>query len=673
MEKENVKKTIRWKRFSRKSTSVFCSMHKVINIGVLSVAIIANADVKAKTAHPSGNISLSTMPETYLDDVEVTADSSTTLLNIDGQYTTVLNNQDVTAAASHSINDLLKQIPTIDIRQRGGFGVQTDISIRGTSADQTNILINGIDISSPQTGHLSADFPLPSDIISKIELTESNTGNTSTININIRPDTLNQVTLQTIAGYYGLLESNALLNAKYKKTLHLASISGSRSDGAVKNSDFHQGKFYYIGELNIKRLHAEWQWGYSRQSFGANTFYSAAYDNQWERTNRLLNSFKWETKTPVCFAGSLSWMRNYDHFQLIRDHSTGENYHRTDVLNFNPEISHRWEIGKTCIGGYFRYENINSTNLGNPLGEDSIRIFNSNGKYYTKNKDRDILTIYLKHNFLFRRWNLNVGTRAYKNFDISDRLHFLPFLNAKIEMTKEWTLFASWNNARRTPTFTELYYKSQTNEGNKDLKSEFTSTASISSQVRKKGINTEISTYYIYGKDMIDWVMYTPDDVYHSTNFRLNNIGVELHNTISFHEWFDCIPLQLYLGYNYIHQERKDEIEIFKSNYALEYVKHKFVTQLTIQPTSSLMLSLHYRCIARNGGYIIYQEKINTGVIKEYEPYGIMDFKANYRIKRLNLFGEINNLLNNKDYYDYGNVPQPGLIWKIGLIYHFQF
>ena len=63
-------KIIKWKRFSHNSYAVFCSLHKVINIGVLSVAIIANADAKSNNNHESEE-----SPAYYemLDDVEVTA------------------------------------------------------------------------------------------------------------------------------------------------------------------------------------------------------------------------------------------------------------------------------------------------------------------------------------------------------------------------------------------------------------------------------------------------------------------------------------------------------------------------------------------------------------------------------------------------------------------------
>lgn len=661
-------KAIKWRRFSRASYSAFCSLHKVVNIGVLTVAMVANADAKAKTQRDTVSVD-STMKETLLEDVEITAERTASIISQDGQHSFVVVQQDVKAAAAHSVNDLFKQMSTIDVRQRGGYGVQTDISIRGASADQTTLLLNGIDITSPQTGHLSADFPVSTDVIKQVELNEGGTGTAGTLNVTIQPDTFNRLDVQALAGMYGLAEGNLLLNLKGKHTTHLANLFADRCDGAVQNSDFRQAKLFYMGQSDKERLLMEWQCGYNRQSFGANTFYSPAFDNQWERTNRVLTSLRMETKTPVKFTSSIAWMRNYDHFQLIRDSSYGENFHRCDVFMFSPEWSRRWKGGKSSVGVNYRHESIISTNLGVPMEDDSIPVFHVDDTYYKKSKRRDILNIYLKHNIPFKIWNLNFGVRTYRNFDDEDRIRFLPFVNAKVNLHRNWTLFASWNNARRTPTFTDLFYKSPTIEGNTHLKSEFSSTASLSVRYRGKGLCSEVAGYYTHGKDMIDWVMYHSDDIFHSANFQLNNMGVELNNVLILNELFKCIPMQISVGYHYIHQEREDDTEVFKSNYSMEYLKHKLVAQFFVEPIRNLQMQLSYRYVCRNGGYVLYENRVNTGQLISYNPYGIMDFKASYKIRKVEVFGEVNNLLN-ETYFDYGNVPQAGIVGKVGLIYH---
>ncbi len=660
---------VRWKRFAHTSYAAFNSLNKVINVCVLSVAVIANVDAKASAQH---QVSQGDFLENHtLDDIEVLADSSTTTLNEEGQHIAVIPKCDVQSAPERTVNDLLKGLPNIDVRQRGGFGVQTDISIRGASADQTTLLLNGVNISSPQTGHLSADFPVSSEAISKIELAEGGTGAAGTLNISVDPDSVNRLDVQAVAGFYGLVEGDMLMNLNARQTSHKINASASRSDGAVDNGDFKQVRFYYLGRTEASRILCEWQGGYSRQSFGANTFYSAAYPDQWEGTNRVLASARLEAKTPVRFKGLFSWVRSYDHFQLVRDTSFGENFHRTDVFNFKPEVSHRWWGGKTTFKLDYKYENIYSSNLGIPMENDSLEIFGHAGKYYKRHKDRHILSATLQHNLLFRNWNLNLGVSGVKNFDDEDKVRFLPFVNTKIEINRHWLLYASWNSAVRIPTFTELFYKSPTNEGNTNLKSELTNTASLSAQYKCDGLSANLTTFYTRGRRMIDWVLEKDTDkVYKSANYDLNNMGAEIDGTLVFNELWNCVPMRLAVGYHFIHQERRDEAPVFKSHYALEYLKHKFTARFVIEPIKNLEAQLCYRYQVRNGGYLVYKNGENTNVLKEYDPYGVMDFKISYCINKFIVFGELNNVLNT-EYFDFGNVEQPGIVGKLGVKYRF--
>lgn len=651
---------IRWRRFSRHSYAAFCSMHKVVNIGVLSAAIIANVDVKASTIHETQE-----QPQIYedLEDVEVTA---TKTQDLPGE-TTVITQKEISTAAQHSVNDALKLVPDIDVRQRGGYGVQTDISIKGAPSEQTVLSVNGINITSAQTGHLSADFPFTTDAVTRIKLSEGK-GSQEQLNLLIEPDTLTQFTTTAIAGWYGLVISENSLNISKKHTAHILNGTISRSDGAVKNSDYGQGKFFYLGQYFNDLIKTEWQIGYSRKSFGANTFYSAAYDNQWERTNRVLTSAKVELLKPINFETKFSWMRDYDHFQLVRNDHFGENFHRTDMFSVTPKIKKAWRLGETSLSADYRHQSIISSNLGVPMENDSIKVFGVDDTYYKKSKERDLLDILLDHQFSVRRWTMDLGVRYAQVFDTQNQHRFLPYANMQFDFKHHITLHASWNNAQRVPTFTELFYKSPTNKGNTDLKPELTSTTEIRLSHQRRGLFNEVNAFYMRGKDMIDWVMYSADDVYHSANFQLDNIGVGYRGEIDFSGFNPKARIKLGLGYQFIHQNRHDDIEVFKSLYALEYLKHKFNAYIVAEPVKNLSLRLDYRLVNRNGSYIVYKDKKSTGETLPYPTYGVADFKASYQWKLFQFFASVNNLFNKK-YFDFGSVEQPGITGLIGVTF----
>lgn len=158
----------RWKRFSNEKFSAFRSMHKSVSIGVLSIATLSAADLKAQTQPDSSAAELNYQ----LQDIEVTSERVPLTMSVAPRMVTVMTKEDVSAATVQSINDLLEYAVGVDVRQRGEMGVQSDISVRGGTFDQITVLLNGINISSPHSGHLTADFPVSMDEIERVEVLE---------------------------------------------------------------------------------------------------------------------------------------------------------------------------------------------------------------------------------------------------------------------------------------------------------------------------------------------------------------------------------------------------------------------------------------------------------------------------------------------------------------------
>ncbi|MCK4631428.1 MAG: TonB-dependent receptor, partial [Bacteroidales bacterium] len=85
---------------------------------------------------------------------------------------TVIRKEQIRNAPVQSLQEILEYAVNIDVRQRGNFGVQADISIRGGSFEQTLILLNGIKINDPQTGHHNLNIPIDINSIERIEILE---------------------------------------------------------------------------------------------------------------------------------------------------------------------------------------------------------------------------------------------------------------------------------------------------------------------------------------------------------------------------------------------------------------------------------------------------------------------------------------------------------------------
>lgn len=674
-------RAFRWKHFDRKSYSAFCSLKKEVTIGVLAsmTLLFANVDcVSAQKVVPE------TVMKSYeLSGVEVTGTRVPLTQKESAKMVTVLSRSDIQNTGAQSVNDLLKYVTGVDVRQRGAFGIQTDISVCGGTFDQVTVLLNGINISSPHTGHLTADFPVAMADIERIEILEGPSARvfgtsafTGAINIVTKADKQSNITARASGGSYGLFDGGLSLNYSKGSWSHQVSGSYNRSDGATENSDFNTRRFYYQGKYSSKEADVSWQAGYSNQKYGANTFYSAAYPNQYEETRRTLFSVKAETKGWLHVVPSLFWNRAYDHFQLIRSTHTAENFHRTDVYGINLNAYFSTILGKTSFGAELRNEGIYSTNLGKPLDESQyLDVPGETDIQYKKHDNRTNIDYFVEHNILLKNLTVSMGLLINRNTALSDGYRYYPGIDVSYRPDEHWKIFASWNKALRMPTFTDLYYKSPTLEGNIGLKPEKTSAFKLGTSYRLAWLGAKVNGFYYHGTDMIDWVKYNADDNFHSANFKLDNMGIESAFDVDFASLVgrNTFVRSLSFGYTYIYQKRKDEQEIYKSNYALEYLRHKLVVGLTHNIyKQTLTATWNFRFQKRMGGYEVYDENHkNTNVIHSYPSFGVVDVKVQWQKPTYQLYAQAYNLFD-RSYYDYGNIPQPGIWLNFGAVYRFN-
>ena len=82
----------------------------------------------------------------------------------------IISSNEIKKRNPKNLIELLKQISGIDIRQRGINGQQADLYIRGGTFDQSLILIDGVKLDDPQTGHHSLNLLLPIEMIERVEI-----------------------------------------------------------------------------------------------------------------------------------------------------------------------------------------------------------------------------------------------------------------------------------------------------------------------------------------------------------------------------------------------------------------------------------------------------------------------------------------------------------------------
>lgn len=672
------KRALIFKHFTRKGYALFSCLGREVRIGMLTAATLgsataAMAQVTAtpqRTTHSSHDIALS--------EAEATGTRTPLATEQTARIVAVLTRTDIEQSPAHSVADLLKHFSGVDVRQRGAYGIQTDISIEGGTFDQISILLNGVAVNNPQTGHLSMDLPVALDDIERVELLQGAASRvfgaqafSGAINI-ITRTRHNAAQLRAQVGSYGTYGAGASAGVSCGRGNYNISLGHDASDGGTTNSHFKQLRLFHQGGLTWQQAALQWQVGHATKEYGANTFYSPRFPNQWEENKRTFITLKGETKGLIRLTPTLAWQRSHDHFQLIRGTHTAENFHLVNVYEAGLNAAHTWVGGTTTLGFNVRREEIESSNLGVPRDSAHYkRVSYAKDFFYTKADARNNWSFFAEHNIVLDRWTLSAGAMALSNTSLADNaLRFYPGVDVSFRPTEALSLFASWNMAMRLPTFTDLFYKSPTHQGNTNLQAERTTNYRVGLRYRQGDVRASLQGFYMRGKNMIDWVMYNPTDTYHSAAFALNNMGFTADARINVRR---ILPMELGVSYSYIHQQRKDAQPIFKSSYALEYLRHKFTAELRHRIFwPQLTATWQLRLQQREGGFLTYDAATKTfaSATTPYPFVALVDARLQWQAPKYEVFVSANNLLG-RHYYDLGNVPQPtawvmaGAKWNI--------
>ncbi|MFT3902572.1 MAG: TonB-dependent receptor [Niabella sp.] len=108
--------------------------------------------------------------EVLLDEVSVTSSLVEHRSSETGRNVTVINGSAIAKLPVNSLDELLKYIPGIDVQARGPQGSQSDISMRGGTFQQVLVMLDGLRLNDPNTGHFSAYIPIAPAEIERIEI-----------------------------------------------------------------------------------------------------------------------------------------------------------------------------------------------------------------------------------------------------------------------------------------------------------------------------------------------------------------------------------------------------------------------------------------------------------------------------------------------------------------------
>lgn len=660
-----------FKRWGGKSYSLFNAIKKPVRIGVLLAVYTTVTEPEFGFAQTdTTKVSM----EYNLDEIEVGAQRAPVAFSQVARIVSVIGREEIEAAPVQSIQELLEYALSVDVRQRGVHGVQADVSVRGGSFDQTLILLNGINITDPQTGHHALNLPVSLKNIQRVEILEGPSARvfgpnafSGAINIITGSGNESNLKIDLSAGQHQLTDANISAGISHGKWQHFGAFNRISSDGYIENTDFKVWNGFYQGKFSTKPGNLDVQVGRTNKAFGANSFYTATYPNQFEETKTTFASVKFDSETKIHLTPSIYWRRHQDRFELFRNNPAswykGHNYHLTDVFGSNLNAWLATRLGKTAFGAEIRSENVWSNVLGNQLDEP-VEVPGEDGQFFTKSYSRTTISYFLEHSVYLKRLTISAGAMTNWISDLGFGWNIYPGIDASMALSEKWKIYSSVSSSLRMPTFTDLFYSGPTNLGNPNLKPEKATNFEGGIKFSSSGLSGHVGTYYRKGKDLIDWVREKDTDKWQTQNLTsINTTGVEFSATIFPEKLLSrSFPLSK-IGVNYAHTTLNKTEADFLSYYVLDNLKHK------------LDIEINHKIWKRlNGSWrISYQDRngMRTQTLA-FEPFWLVNARVMWKTNRTEIYAMASNLFD-KSYYDLGTIQQPGRWISMGINHQIRF
>lgn len=546
---------------------------------------------------------------------------------------------------SQTIAGSLQNISSAYIKENGK-GMIASIALRGTTASQTALVWNGININSQLTGQtdLNTINPLLFEQVSLRLGGGSTLYNSGAIGGSIHLDnplqfnSKNQILAQYSFGSFNT--SNAILKTKYSND-KLAFNFDYSYQGSDNNYEFvgtpmqnTNGSFYLnsgnlsmaylINPENVIKFYANFYTGNRRLSPAIGAISNSKYldKNFRNLVAWTFNRNNWTSDVKYAF------LREDYQFYLDKESTNftfGNVYQQIIKWDFKYYFTSKLDI--TSI---LTYQNVagEGSNIHNPK--------------------RDIIDYGLLFHYRIKNYSgLELQFKQEKSTDFQS-----PFLYSFANYFKVNGLYSFKTQISRNyrmPSFNDMYWSVG---GNRNLNPEKSNQITISNQFNYKALKINFNVFYFDINNMIQWLPNSNGQWQPINNESVISKGLELDTEIKIK-----INNQFFLWnfqYSYTQSSPKN------TNLQLIYVPfHKATTSLNYQIKQfTCSLSSSY-----NGEVFT-----STDNIFALKPYFLWNSQINYRYKKANISFAIENI-SNQFYQNVLNRPLPGRNFTLQINY----
>jgi len=530
-----------------------------------------------------------------------------------------------------SVAEALRQATGVEVQERGPGGVQSDVSIRGSTFQQVLLTLDGLPLNDPQTAHHNMDLPFPLSALDAIAVLPGPASAllgpgafAGAIDLAPRRPARDGARAEAAAGSFGTRRAEAAADAVAPPFSATAAGNWAASDGFRDGTDYDLWSAWGSAFLEQEHLTLRVSGGHADRDFGARDFY-APFPSR-EKTAVTLVDIAPEARTTDgwTFRGIGRFRRHDDEFILTsEDPDFYRNRHSTEVFTERlTAVSPPHGGGTTAAGVQREDAALDSSQLGE--------------------RDEAVTSAFLQHRAGGGPWSVDLGIRG----DDHDRwgTEWSPSAAASLRAADPVRLRAAAARAIRPPSFTERYYVDPKNVGDPALRPEEAWNVEAGADADVAEGLAAGATYFVRRtENLIDWVRASPSDPW-----RAVNAGDATFQGLELSLRGRAAPLAWRAAYRHTGVDGADDVP-GESKYARHVPRHDAGLGLSVGETRGAAgsVSLRYLDVPDLGARTLVSARVSR------------------RFGAVTAFAGGTNLLD-QDYEDIPGVPTPGRYLEAG-------